>query len=102
MVDEHWRDASATRRDASAARPRVRVNRYDPNRANVVIFNWAKEATVELPTGSFLEAGDEYRLLDPRDFFGRPVLSGRFDGSPLRAPVEDEFAAFVLVKRAGR
>jgi hypothetical protein len=95
MVDEHWRDASA-------ARPRVRVNRYDPNRANVVIFNLANSVAVELPAGSFLEAGDEYRLLDTRGFFGRPVLSGRFDGSPLRVPVEDEFAAFVLVKRAGR
>ncbi len=83
------------------ARVVLRVNRYDPSRANVVIFNWAKKPTVELTPGSFLQPGDEYRLLDPRVFFGRPVLSGTFDGSPLRVPLDGEFAAFVLIKRAG-
>jgi hypothetical protein len=85
-----------------AARVEVRPNRYDLNRANVVIFNWARTPAVEMSPRPFLEPGDGYRLLDPRDFFGRPVLAGAFDGSPLRVAVEGEFAAFVLVKRGRR
>lgn len=80
------------------ARIEFRVNRYDPNRANVAIFNWAKQETVDFSPETFLTPGDTYRLQNPRDFFGPSVLSGTYDGKPLRVPVRGEFAAFVLLK----
>ena len=76
----------------------LRPNRYDPNRANLAVFNWAKKPAVEVLPKSFLKAGDAYRLMNPREFFGKPVLSGTFDGKPIRVPVDGEFAAFVLLK----
>ena len=85
-------------------RPDVRVewrpSRYDPCRANVAIFNWAKKPTVDLPAGPLLRTGDSYRLMNPRDFFGRPAAAGTYDGQPLRVPMEGEFGALVLLKGA--
>ncbi|MHC4177571.1 MAG: right-handed parallel beta-helix repeat-containing protein [Planctomycetota bacterium] len=80
------------------ARVVLRPNRYDPNRAHVAVFNWAKTLTVGMQPGRFLEPGDKYRLMDPRDFFGKPVVAGTFDGKPIRVPLPGEFAAFVLLK----
>ena len=80
------------------ARIVLRPNRYDPHRANLAVFNWAKKPAVHLLPKSFLQPGDKYRLIDPRDFFGKPVVAGTFDGKPIRVPVAGEFAAFVLLK----
>jgi hypothetical protein len=77
----------------------LRPNRYDPNRAHLAIFNWAKKPAVDVPLKSFLKAGDQYRLISPRQCFGEPVLSGTFDGKPIRVPIDGEFAAFVLLKQ---
>jgi len=103
VVDEG--NVVLARDDPRPAEPELRVelrpNRYDPNRANVAIFNWARKPGVELAPEPFLRPGDGYRLLDPRDFFGQPVLAGTFDGAPIRVPMESEFGAFVLVKLPG-
>ena len=80
------------------ARIELRPNRYDPNRANLAVFNWAKKATVDVAPDSFLKVSDKYRLLSPREFYGKPVISGTFDGKPIRVPIDGEFAAFVLIK----
>ncbi len=78
----------------------LRPNKYDHNRANLVIFNWDKRASVDVDASSFLSIGDKYRLMNPRDFFGKPVLEGRHTGDPISVPIEGEFAAFVLKKLA--
>jgi hypothetical protein len=75
-----------------------RPNKYDPHRANLAIFNWEKKEEVAVDTGEFLKAGDGYRLMDPRDFYGKPVYSGVADGKPIRVPMSTEFAAYVLLK----
>lgn len=80
------------------ARIVLRPNRYDPHRANLAVFNWAKKPAVDLLPKSFLQPGDKYRLMNSRDFFGEPVVAGTFDGKAIRVPVAGEFAAFVLLK----
>ncbi len=81
----------------------VLPNRYDPCRANVVCFNWNNKAkSMAVNPGGILKPGDSYRVVNPRDFFGRPVLSGRYDGGSLQVPVMGEFAVFVLVKETAR
>jgi hypothetical protein len=86
------------RPEGSDVRIVLRRSRYDPRRAHLVVFNWAKRAVVDLLPESFLDSGDAYRLMDPRDFFGQPVVAGTFDGKAIRLPVDGEFAAFVLLK----
>jgi len=76
----------------------LRPNKYDPNRANLAIFNWDKQASIDVDPGSFLKNGDRYRLMNPRDFFGKPVLKGEYSQEFISVPVDGEFAAFVLIK----
>jgi hypothetical protein len=76
----------------------LRPNKYDRHRAHLIVLNWEKQLEVDVDPGTFLKAGDHYRLLDPRDFFGKPVLTGSADGRPIHLPMKGEFAAFVLIK----
>ena len=81
----------------TAPRVEIRPNRYDPQRANVIVLNWPKKATVDLPSTPLLKPGTRFRLLDPRDFYGKPVLAGTYDGKPISVAVAGEFAALVLL-----
>jgi hypothetical protein len=76
----------------------LRPNKCDSNRANLVLFNWDKKSAMDVDASGFWKEGDAYRLMNPRDFFGKPVLSGTCDGKTIRVPVKGEFAAFVLLK----
>ncbi len=75
-------------------------NKYDPNRAHLVIYNWAKAESVDVEAGSFAKDGDSVELLDPKDPFGRPVMTAVRREGALRIPVQSEFAAYLV--RAGR
>ena len=84
------------------AEPRVlfRPNRYDPTRAHLAVFNFAKAKTVEVDTAGFLKDGDAYALKDPKDFYGPPVHAGACKGGKITVPMAREFAVFVLRKTA--
>ena len=77
-------------------------NRYDPARANLAVFNWggAEGATSEVAVKAtpFLKEGESFRLMDPKDFFGKPVFEGRCQGDTIKIPVRGEFGAFVVLK----
>jgi hypothetical protein len=73
-------------------------NKYDPARAHLAVYNGAKAAEVPVDVSGFLKPGDSFRLLNPKDVFGRPVIEGRHKGEMLPVPVKGEFAAFVIVK----
>jgi len=77
----------------------LRPNKYEANRAHLAIFNWERKPVVSADVSSFLKPGDKFVVLNPRDFFGAPVLSGIADGQLLRIPVSGDFAAFVLLRR---
>jgi len=80
----------------------LRPNRYDPRRAHLALFNWDRQPAVAVDLSSWLKRGQRYRLLDPRDFYGKPVHAGTSNGRPIQVPMEGEFAAFVLMKDAAR
>ncbi len=100
---------------------RIRPNPYTKGRANIVIYNWAKAGTVPVDVSSILAAGDEYELRDAQNFFGKPALSGKYDGGTLAVPMKltevakavgnvptppvhtgPEFGAFILMKKERR
>jgi len=88
-------------RPAEPAQVVVQPYHLDPDRGNVVIFNWAKKAGVAVDPAALLHSGDRFRLMNPREFYGKPVLAGIYTGRPLAIPVEGEFAAYVLLKDRG-
>jgi hypothetical protein len=75
-----------------------RVNKYDPRRANLAIFNWERESSVDVDVSALLNPGDRFRLLHPRDFYGSPVLSGNLAGPTIKVTMEGGFTALVLIK----
>ena len=80
------------------ARPILLPNKYDERRANLAIFNWNKEVQVRVPAGGFLKDGERFRLMDPLDFYGKPVFEGKCEGDGFLVPGTDEFAVFVVLK----
>lgn len=80
----------------------LRPNAYDTNRAHLVVFNWQGASEVEVDLEGFLRPRDRYRLLDPRNVYGSPVLSGAVgtEGEGVvRIPVRGEFNVFVVLRR---
>jgi hypothetical protein len=73
-------------------------SKYDPRRAHLAIFNWQKAKEVEVTVAPFLKTGQEYRILNPQDFYGKPVLVGKCRGKTISVPMEGEFAAFVILR----
>lgn len=66
----------------------VRPNDYEKGRAHITIFNWPLKDKVEVdvkPAG--LKEGQLFELRDAQNFYGQPVLKGKFEGKPLAVPM---------------
>lgn len=74
------------------------ANRFDRNRAHLVIYNWDKAEKVEVTVKPFLKNGDSFRLIDPEDFFGNPVAQGKCYADAIHIPMKGEFAVFVVLR----
>jgi hypothetical protein len=75
-------------------------NKYDPSRAHLVIYNWAKADSVDVDAGGFGRDGDAIELLDPKDPFGKPVATATRRNGIIHIPVRGEFLVFLV--RASR
>lgn len=87
----------------------LRPNKYDPRRANLVVLNSGSDSTVTVDLGEFLQQGDAFQILNSLDFYGEPITSGIFDGTPVQLKIpqapwslykvpEYECWAFVIMK----
>lgn len=65
----------------------VRPNRYEPGRANIIVYDWAQDPTVSVDVSNLLERGDRYVVQNAQDFFGAPAASGIYTGHPLQLPM---------------
>jgi hypothetical protein len=94
MPWDTWRDVSHldVKSKFTPGRPTgewsfVRPNKYEPGRANITIYNWDLKSTVSVDVSGVLKKGASYVLKDAQDFFGPPVLSGIYKGTPLSIPM---------------
>jgi len=71
----------------------VRPNQYEAGRANIVVYNWPEDATVEADVAGVLGVGEAYELLDAQDYYAAPVLTGVYDGLPLTIPMNQTTVA---------
>jgi hypothetical protein len=65
----------------------VRPNQYEPNRANITVYNWDLNAYAEVDVSSILHVGQQYVVQDAMNFYGPPVASGVYSGSPIAIPM---------------
>jgi hypothetical protein len=65
----------------------VRLNRYEPGRANIVIYNWDNLSTVAANVREVMPTGAAYEVRNAQNFFSEPVLRGTFKGDPLQLPM---------------
>jgi hypothetical protein len=95
----------------------VRKNRYEPGRANIVVFNWDHADSVTIDgSDADLDKGDAYELHNAQDYAG-DVTTGIFDGDAIKIRMNrhtvahpvgvdappttfPEFGAFVIRKAA--
>ncbi|MBS1790735.1 MAG: right-handed parallel beta-helix repeat-containing protein [Acidobacteria bacterium] len=80
----------------------VRPNRYEAGRANVTIYNWDKNPTVDVDLSGVLPNGMRYEVRNVNDYFGAPVATGTYNGQPVRIPMPNTdpgpvFGAFVVL-----
>jgi hypothetical protein len=66
----------------------VRPNQYEPRRANITVFNWARSAVVSVDLSELLDEGDEFVVRNAQDYFGQPVASGTYSGRSVEIPME--------------
>ena len=65
----------------------VRNNPWEAGRANVVVYNWSRAASVPVDLGGLLSVGDRFEVRNVQDFFGAPILSGTYAGGPISIPM---------------
>jgi hypothetical protein len=62
----------------------VRPNQYEAGRANIVIYNWNLQSSVPVDlSASGIKVGDTYQIRDAENWYGGPVVSGVYNGSPV-------------------
>ncbi|MEO8592798.1 MAG: Ig-like domain-containing protein [Candidatus Solibacter sp.] len=62
----------------------VYPNRYEPGRANLVVYNWDSLSLVTIDLSrAGLAAGQTFEIRDAQNFYGAPVFSGTFTGGPV-------------------
>ena len=86
-------------RDLPASKAVVIPNKYEAGRAHIAVYNGVKSPQVAVDVSAVLKPGDAFRLLDPKDVYGKPLLEGKVEGPTIQVPMSGEFAAFVMVKR---
>ena len=82
-----------------------RVNRYEPQRVHLAVYNWDHQEVVEIDLKGILKEGDAFRVVNVLDYYGPPVLEGKAKGAQIELPMkghryEPEFGAYVLFREA--
>jgi len=73
---------------------RVRPNAYEPGRAHIAIYNWSRSASVMVDLApARLPLGAAFEIRDARNFFGSPVATGNYNGTPVLVPMSGLVAA---------
>jgi len=65
----------------------VRPNRYETNRAHIIVFNWSGQDKVPVDLGGVLAEGTDFEVRNAQDFYGPAVIRGRYSGQPVALPM---------------
>jgi len=66
----------------------VRPNSYEAGCGNILVYNWDLNNSVSVDISSLgLQVGDLYEARDAQNYFGAPVVTGIYDGTPISLPM---------------
>ena len=65
----------------------VEPNRYEPGRANIVIYNWGDQEAVPVDLSKVLLPGDRYEVRNAQNFYDSPAASGTYGGGSVSIPI---------------
>jgi hypothetical protein len=65
----------------------IRPNKYEPGRANIVVYNWDGQSNVVVNARLPLAPGAPYEVRNAADLLAPPVLSGVYTGQSLNVPM---------------
>jgi hypothetical protein len=65
----------------------VEPNKYDSGRANIAVYNWDLAPTASVDVSSAIPVGTRYQILDAQNYYGPPVASGTYTGTPIVIPM---------------
>jgi hypothetical protein len=65
----------------------VQPNKYETGPANIAIYNWNLAPTVSVDVTGAIAPGTRYEILDVQNYFGAPIATGTYDGSPVSTPM---------------
>ncbi|MGE0361761.1 MAG: IPT/TIG domain-containing protein [Vicinamibacterales bacterium] len=65
----------------------IRPNTYEPGRANIAVYNWARHASVPVDLATVLPVGTPFEMRDAQNFYGPPVTAGVYAGGTITVPM---------------
>jgi hypothetical protein len=65
----------------------IRPNAYEQGRANIIVYNWNLADAADVDISKIVRPGARYFVRNVQDYFGPPVASGIYDGTPIRLPM---------------
>jgi hypothetical protein len=84
----------------------VRPNKYEPDRAHLIIYNWPKAETVSVEMANLWpENGQQYkyRIVNVEDIWGEPAVEGTLSNGIIEVPMTGlyapEFACYLVTRR---
>jgi hypothetical protein len=82
----------------------LRPNKYEPDRAHLIVYNWPNTGVVSIDLGSLwdLKDGEQYSIVGVEDIWGGPAAEGTWDGQPLDLPITGlcapEFVCYLVTR----
>jgi hypothetical protein len=65
----------------------VRPNVHELGRANITVFNWTLQSSVDVDLTGIAYVGSTFQIRNAQDFFGSPVVSGTYAGGTVSIPM---------------
>jgi hypothetical protein len=74
-------NSSYTRDAPTGIEAYFQPNAYDPNRLDLIVYNFDRTASASLDLSGWLDDGAAYQIRSVFDLYGSPLAEGIFDGS---------------------
>lgn len=67
----------------------IRTNKYDPNRAHIVVLNWVSNSTVNVDLSGYVQTNQAYEIRSAQNPLAAAVVAGTYAGTPVTLPMRN-------------